>query len=142
MLISVCCALLAWGSAARAADDVASVRQCSERYTKGILKQDRAVLEGSLHKQYRAEALLARPYSRNAMDAKEVVAHWTNADNRFTTFETAIERVQLVGDTAIETGKASGTCGERKAESIFMDVRYTRVWVKDKTGWRLVYERY
>ena len=137
VMISACCVLMVWCGATQAADDEATVRESSKRYTAGVLKQDKAVLEGLLHKDYRGHALLGSDFDQRA-HAAEAVAHWTSADSRFTSLETTIERVQVVGNTAVETGKVSGT----RSAHTYGGVTYTRVWVKDNTGWRLAHERY
>ena len=137
VMISACSVLALWCGATRAADDEATVRESSKRYTAGVLKQDKAILEGLLHREYRGHALLGSDFDQRA-DAAEAVAHWTRADSRFTSLETIIERVQVVGNTAIETGKASGT----RPRHTYQGVTYTKVWVKDSAGWRLVHERY
>jgi hypothetical protein len=137
VVISACTVLALCCGAARAADDEATVRESSERYTAGVLKQDAMVLKGLLHKEYHGHALLGSG-SDQRMDAAGAVSHWTRADRRFTSLETTIERVQVVGNMAVETGKVSGT----NAKNIYQGVTYTRVWVKDGTEWHLAHERY
>ena len=142
-LTLACCVLVCMAGAARAGDDAAAaVRKCSERYTAAVLKQNKAAIEELLHKSYRGQDLLGALGRPQKADAVAAVAHWTSAEHRFRELVTNIERIETVGDTAIETGSASGSTVARSSGAIFSEVTYTRVWVKVGTGWRLVYERY
>jgi ketosteroid isomerase-like protein len=136
-----CCALVCLGGTARSADDATAIRESSAKYTEAILKRDKAALQGTLHKEYHGHKLLGGRLDDKATTAT-AVAHWTDPQNRFAILETTVEKVQVIGDTAIETGTVSGSCGDRNAAHIFQNVTYTRVWVKDKTGWHLAHERY
>ena len=48
------------------------------------------------------------------------------------------QQITIYGDTAVETGRATGT--KKDAKTPVWDVRYTMTWVKEAGQWSLVNE--
>jgi hypothetical protein len=53
-----------------------------------------------------------------------------------------VNGVRLFGDTAVETGTLSAQLKELGVHSIWNELDYTRVWVRDGKNWRLVHEQF
>ncbi len=127
-------------NSAAAEDDLAAVRKCSERYTALVQKADRAALDDILDTRYQGINLTGdRPSSSE--DKSESIRHWVwlHSFNSLVKLEDKIESIRIFEHTAIEIGVRNAI---GKDTSIWRDMRYTRVWVKDGQDWRLANEQY
>jgi ketosteroid isomerase-like protein len=75
-------------------------------------------------------------------DKVEAIAYWTHPSTTFTRLVGKVESVRVFGDTAIEAGTLSANRKEYGSDSTWADLAYTRIWVREGKGWRLVHEQY
>ncbi len=134
-------ALALWASAARSAedDDRAAVRKQSERYTAALIKGDKAGLEELLHKDYQGRSLPGLANFPKG-DKAQAISHWLGKS--FTHLEVEVDSIRLFGDTAIEAGTLSASLKEYGSKATWNKLAYTRVWVREGKGWRLVHEQF
>ena len=127
----------------RAADDDAqvTVRKHSGQYLTAMLNRDKVTLRGLVHERYEGRALPGISRMEKG-DKAQAIAHWTNPSTAFTRLAGKVESVRVFGDTAIEAGTLSADRKEYGTTSTWADLAYTRVWVRDGNGWRLVHEQY
>ncbi|HTK96154.1 MAG TPA: nuclear transport factor 2 family protein [Terriglobales bacterium] len=71
----------------------------------------------------------------------QVIADFTSGKVRFQSIITDDVRVRVYGNTAVETGRST-MVGEDGEKTVPRDNRFTRVWVKQQRGWRLVSNHY
>jgi ketosteroid isomerase-like protein len=71
----------------------------------------------------------------------QVIADFTSGNLRFQSITTDDVRVRVYGNTAVETGRST-MIGQDGAKPVPRDNRFTRVWVKQQRGWRLVSNHY
>ncbi len=111
---------------------------------QSIRKKDRAGLEAVLGANYQIDHVPLPVYSGDPLDRGTMLKAWT--DPKVTVelmFKTT--RLRILGDTAIESGEYSGQIKlglEKRAWGHFGGCPYIRVWMKDKTVWKLVHEKH
>jgi ketosteroid isomerase-like protein len=71
----------------------------------------------------------------------QVIADFTSGNLRFQSITADDVRVRVYGNTAVETGRST-MIGQDGAKPVPRDNRFTRVWVKQQRGWRLVSNHY
>jgi ketosteroid isomerase-like protein len=71
----------------------------------------------------------------------QVISDFTSGDLKFQSITTGDVQVRVYGNTAVETG-SSTMIGQDKGQTVPRDTRFTRVWVKEQGGWRLVANHY
>ena len=71
----------------------------------------------------------------------QVIADFTSGNLRFQSITADDVRVRVYGNTAVETGRST-MIGQDGAKTVPRDNRFTRVWVKQQRGWRLVSNHY
>ncbi len=71
----------------------------------------------------------------------QVISDFTSGDLRFQSITTHDVRVRVYGNAAVETGLSTMN-GQDKGNAVPHDTRFTRVWVKQHGGWRLVANHY
>jgi uncharacterized protein (TIGR02246 family) len=71
----------------------------------------------------------------------QVIADFTSGDLKFQSITTDDVRVRVYGNTAVETGRST-MIGQDRGKAVPRDNRFTRVWVKQQRGWRLVSNHY
>ena len=71
----------------------------------------------------------------------QVIADFTSGDLKFQSITTNDVRVRVYGNTAVETGRST-MIGQDRGKAVPRDNRFTRVWVKQQRGWRLVSNHY
>src|SRR5215213_1107414 len=71
----------------------------------------------------------------------QVISDFTSGELRFQSITTDEVRVRIYENTAVETG-LSTMIGQDKGKSVPSDTRFTRVWVREEGGWRLVANHY
>jgi ketosteroid isomerase-like protein len=76
-----------------------------------------------------------------ARTKSQVIADFTSGNLRFQSITTDDVRVRVYGNTAVETGRST-MIGQDGAKPVPRDNRFTRVWVKQQRGWRLVSNHY
>ena len=71
----------------------------------------------------------------------QVISDFTSGDLKFQSITTDEVKVRVYENTAVETG-LSTMLGQDKGKAVPRDTRFTRVWVKQQGGWRLVANHY
>src|SRR3977135_1714618 len=71
----------------------------------------------------------------------QVISDFTSGDLKFQSIITDDVRVRVYGNTAVETGLSTMN-GQDKGNAVPHDTRFTRVWVKQHGGSRLVANHY
>jgi ketosteroid isomerase-like protein len=71
----------------------------------------------------------------------QVISDFTSGDLKFQSITTDDVQVRVYGNTAVETGRSTMN-GQDKGKTVPRDTRFTRVWVKQQGGWRLVANHY
>ena len=71
----------------------------------------------------------------------QVLADFTSHDLNFQSITTEEVRIRVYGNTVVETGRST-MVGQDKGKVVPRDNRFTRVWVKQQRGWRLVSNHY
>ena len=71
----------------------------------------------------------------------QVISDFTSGDLKFQSITTDDVQVRVYGNTAVETGRST-MIGQDKGKTVPRDNRFTRVWVKQHGGWRLVANHY
>jgi ketosteroid isomerase-like protein len=133
------------GAGAARVDGEKDVRDLAARYAKAAKDKDRAGLERLLRPDYHGARVPVGEFeSKRELTRAEAVALWTGLGQKHVGLSFTTAAVRLYGATAVETGSLTVTIGQRSGPSahIFNDVSYTRVWVKDDTGWRVAHESY
>ena len=71
----------------------------------------------------------------------QVILDFTSGDLKFQSITTEDVQVRVYGNTTVETGRSIMN-GQDKGQTVPRDTRFTRVWVKQQGGWRLVANHY
>jgi uncharacterized protein (TIGR02246 family) len=71
----------------------------------------------------------------------QVISDFTSGDLKFQSITTDDVQVRVYGNTAVETGRST-MIGQDKGQTVPRDTRFTRVWIKQQGGWRLVANHY
>ena len=72
---------------------------------------------------------------------KQVILDFTSGTLKFQSITTDEVQVRVYENTAVETG-LSTMDGQDKGKPVPRNTRFTRVWVKQQGGWRLVANHY
>ena len=72
---------------------------------------------------------------------KQVILDFTSGTLKFKSITTDEVQVRVYENTAVETG-LSTMDGQDKGKPVPRNTRFTRVWVKQQGGWRLVANHY
>jgi ketosteroid isomerase-like protein len=122
-----------------APEDQRAVREQAARYETALLRANKAVLEGIFHKDHH---LVAGPSVRGEVGRSEAIGYYTDPARRFHALKTEVGSIRLFGDTAIETGSLSAELKEYGVSSVWRDLTYMRVWIREGKSWQLVHEQY
>jgi ketosteroid isomerase-like protein len=140
-LVMAGCSLLMLAGGPPAPDEPqAAIRAAAERLRFAILQRDKTALEALLHPDYRILPHGARRGLSSESGKAQAIAYYT--DRTFLTLKCQPTCVRVFGDAAIETGSLCATIWEHNSRSIWQDVRYTRLWVRDEKGWNVAHEHY
>ena len=71
----------------------------------------------------------------------QVIADFTSGDLKFQSITTDDVQVRVYGNTAVEIGRST-MIGQDRGKAVPRDNRFTRVWIKQGTRWRLVANHY
>ena len=71
----------------------------------------------------------------------QVIADFTSGNLKFQSITTDDVQLRVYGNTVVETGRST-MIGQDKGKVVPRDNRFTRVWVKQGTRWRLVANHY
>jgi len=71
----------------------------------------------------------------------QVISDFTSGSLKFQSITTDEVQVRVYGNTAVETG-LSTMIGQDNGKAVPRDTRFTRVWIKQQRGWRLVANHY
>jgi ketosteroid isomerase-like protein len=71
----------------------------------------------------------------------QVIADFTSGDLKFQSITTDDVQLRVYGNTVVETGRST-MIGQDKGKAVPRDNRFTRVWIKQGTRWRLVANHY
>jgi len=71
----------------------------------------------------------------------QVIADFTSGDLKFQSITTDDVQVRVYGNTAVETGRST-MIGQDNGKTVPRDNRFTRVWIKQGSHWRLVANHY
>src|SRR5215831_9027864 len=94
----------------------------------------------ALDRIYAADFIGVGPSGR-VRTKPQVISDFTSGDLKFQSITTDEVQVRVYGNTAVETGR-SIMIGEDKGQTVPPETRFTRVWVKQQGGWRLVANHY
>jgi ketosteroid isomerase-like protein len=112
-----------------------------------IKKLDKERIQAQIHADVAAlERIYADDFigvgpSGTVRTKPQVISDFTSGDLRFQSITTDDVRVRVYGNAAVETG-LSAMNGQDKGNAVPHDTRFTRVWVKQHGGWRLVANHY
>ena len=106
-----------------------------------LLRRDTATLNALVHERYEGRSLPGASKMEKG-DKGKAIAHWTDPGSTFTRLVGNVDSVRVFGDMAIEAGTLSGNRREYGANSTWAGLAYTRIWVREAKGWRLVHEQY
>ncbi|HEX5269591.1 MAG TPA: nuclear transport factor 2 family protein [Gemmataceae bacterium] len=143
LLAIIAGALCLCASISGAADEEnqSAVRKHAGQYVEALLRRDKATLNVLVHERYEGRGLPGIS-KLDKGDKEKSIAHWTDPGTTFTRLTQNVENVRVFGDTAIETGTLFANRKEYGSNSIWAGMAYTRVWVREGKGWRLVHEQY
>ena len=143
LLMVIAGALCLAASTSRTADeeDQAALQKHAKQYLAALLQRDKVTLQALVHERYEGRSLPGASRLEKGDKAK-AIAHWTDPSTTFTSLAGKIDNVRVFGDTAIEAGTLSANRKERGTNSTWAGLSYTRVWVREGKGWRLVHEQY
>ena len=71
----------------------------------------------------------------------QVIADFTSGDLKFQSITTDDVQVRVYGNTAVEIGRST-MIGQDRGKAVPRDNRFTRIWIKQGTRWRLVANHY
>lgn len=71
----------------------------------------------------------------------QVIADFTSGALKFQSITTDDVQLRVYGNTVVETGRST-MIGQDKGKAVPRDNRFTRVWIKQGTRWRLVANHY
>ena len=71
----------------------------------------------------------------------QVIADFTSGALKFQSITTDDVQLRVYGNTVVETGRST-MIGQDKGKVVPRDNRFTRVWIKQGTRWRLVANHY
>ena len=112
------------------------IRQVDHERIQAQIGADAAALE-----RIYADDFLGIGPSGTVRTKAQVIADFTSGDLKFQSITTDDVRVRVYGNTAVETGRST-MIGQDKGKAVPRDNRFTRVWVKQDRGWRLVSNHY
>ena len=141
MSVATILCLLVQTGRAEVNDDVLAIRKHSEQYRRALLQRDKEILSTLLHERYEGRSLPGISKMEHG-DKAEAIARWTDVSKTFSWVACQIESVRLFGDTAIEAGNMSANLKEYGSNSTWARLSYTRVWLREGQGWRLIHEQY
>lgn len=124
--------------------DEMAIRKLAQQFAEARVKKDRAGMERVLHTDYLGYALPGRWAEKDEMGRAAAIAMWLNPDRVFRDLEYKTLSVRVHGGTAIETGEMRVDVRWKGAADshTFGGVRFLRVWMKGKDGWRVAHESY
>lgn len=71
----------------------------------------------------------------------QVIADFTSGELKFQSITTDDVQLRVYGNTVVETGRST-MIGQDKGKGVPRDNRFTRVWIKQGSRWRLVANHY
>jgi uncharacterized protein (TIGR02246 family) len=123
--------LLASGAQAPA-DDTALFRDLQQRLAAAYLRGDRAFVDGLLADDWTSTDYRGRPWTK-----ADALAMFNGARPPMTRSEIDVDRVRLLGDVAVVTGRSVAE-GVVDGRTVSVTQRYTDVYVKRDGRWRVI----
>jgi uncharacterized protein (TIGR02246 family) len=121
-------------------DQLTSVEQLIRQLDKERIQAQINADAAALNRIY-AEDFIGVGPSGTVRTKPQVIADFTGGHLKFKSITTDEVQVRVYENTAVETG-VSTMVGEDKGEVVPSNNRFTRVWVKQQGGWRLVANHY
>src|SRR6201997_4351785 len=112
------------------------IRQLDHERIQAQIDADAAALE----RIYATDFIGVGP-SGTVRTKPQVISDFTSGELKFQSITTDDVRVRVYGDAAVETGRSTMD-GQDKGNAVPHDTLFTRVWVKQHGGWRLVANHY
>lgn len=112
------------------------IRQVDQERIQAQIHADAAALE-----RIYAEDFIGIGPSGAVRTKAQVLADFSSHRLKFQSITTDDVRVRVYGNTAVETGRST-MIGEDAGKPVPRDNRFSRVWVKQQRGWRLVSNHY
>ena len=113
-----------------------AIRQLDNERIQAQIHADATALD----RIYAADFIGVGPSGR-VRTKPQVILDFTSGDLKFQSITTDDVQVRVYGNTAVETGRSIMN-GQDKGQTVPRDTRFTRVWVKQQGGWRLVANHY
>ena len=121
-------------------DRNSSVEQAIRQLDKERIQAQIGADAAALDRIYAADFIGVGP-SGTVRSKAQVIADFTSGHLKFQSITTDEVQVRVYENTAVETG-LSTMSGQDKGKAVPRDTRFTRVWVKQQGGWRLVANHY
>jgi len=141
-------AVVAFSAAAIASgQEQSAIRDPKSIAEQVIRKLDNERIQAQIHadvaalEQIYADDFIGVGPSGTVRTKPQVISDFTSGDLRFQSISTDGVRVRVYGNAAVETGLSTMN-GQDKGNAVPHDTRFTRVWVKQHGGWRLVANHY
>src|ERR1043165_1609609 len=113
-----------------------AIRQLDHERIQAPIGADTAALE-----RIYADDFVGIGPSGTVRTKTQVMSDFTSGELRFQSITTDEVQVRVYESTAVETG-LSPMVGQDKGKAVPSDTRFTRVWIKQHGGWRLVANHY
>ena len=113
-------------------DEVAEFRQMAQNLAAAYLRGDRAFVDALLTDDWTSTDYRGRIWTK-----ADVLAMFNGQRPPMTKAEIDVDRVRLLGDVAIVTGR-SVSAGEVDGRAVSITQRYTDVYVRRDGRWRIV----
>jgi ketosteroid isomerase-like protein len=140
-------AVLAFSAAAIASGQEQSAVRDPKSIAEHIRKLDKERIQAQIHadvaalKRIYADDFIGVGPSGTVRTKPQVISDFTSGDLRFQSITTDDVRVRVYENAAVETGLSTMN-GQDKGNAVPHETRFTRVWVKQHGGWRLVANHY
>lgn len=112
--------------------EVAEFRQIAQNLAAAYLKGDRAFVDALLTDDWTSTDYRGRSWTK-----ADVLAMFDGRRPPMTKAEIDVDRVRLLGDIAIVTGR-SESAGEVDGRAVSITQRYTDIYVRQDGRWRIV----
>lgn len=108
------------------------ILQLEDRWKDAVIQHNATAMESLLSDDY-----IGITSNGTLQSKQQVLANLKTGDLRFDTLDISDRKVRFYGQTAVVTSRAEvkGNGGDGNIDGNY---RYTRVYVKDKSGWRIV----
>src|SRR5689334_16562579 len=113
-------------------DEVAEFQQISQNLAAAYLRGDRAFVDALLTDDWTSTDYRGRIWTK-----ADVLAMFDGRRPPMTKAEIEVDRVRLLGDVAIVTGR-SVSAGEVDGRAVSITQRYTDIYVRQDGRWRII----